>query len=230
MITSPGFPWFLFPAAGMGIGLVSGLANYSNQRRRARKALREAQDRPAPAFVQAEAHAGEPELIREAERLRAAIREQISRLDSAHEHVGRDIPELLDNYVQQIRELHRRTEELDRIVAEVPMRELQDDRERLRKRIDETDQQKLRTEYERSIAEIDRQERSWQELRDQREILDLRSRSSINSLKQIHLDLARMKAVPGLEESTSALRERSAELSRYLEDLRKGYSELDEPS
>jgi class 3 adenylate cyclase len=230
MITSPGFPWFLFPAAGMGIGLVSSLANYSNQRRRARKVLQDAKSRPAPAFVQAEAHANEPELIREAERLRASIREQISRLDSAHEHVGRDIPELLDRYVQQIRELYRRTEELDRIVAEVPMQELREDRERLRSRIGGTEQQKLRNEYERSIAEIDRQERSWGELRDQREILDLRSRSAINSLKQIQLDLARMKAVPGLEESTAALRERSAELSRYLEDLREGYSELGESS
>jgi hypothetical protein len=228
MITSPGFPWFLFPAAGMGIGLVSGFANYTNKRRRARKALQEAAHRPAPAFVQAEAHADEPELIREAERLRASIREQVSRLDSAHEHVGRDIPELLDKYVEQIRELHRRTEELDRIVAEVPMRELQEDRERLRTRIDQTDQPKMRKEYERSIAEIDRQERSWRELKEQREILDLRSRSAINSLKQIQLDLARMKAVPGLEESSAALRERSTELSRYLEDLRQGYSELDE--
>jgi hypothetical protein len=86
----------------------------------------------------------------------------------------------------------------------------------------------MRKEYERSIAEIDRQERSWRELKEQREILDLRSRSAINSLKQIQLDLARMKAVPGLEESSAALRERSTELSRYLEDLRQGYSELDE--
>ena len=85
----------------------------------------------------------------------------------------------------------------------------------------------LKAEYGKSIEEIDRQERSWQELKDQREVVRLRLGSSVNQLRQMRLDLARVQASPGLEGTAGveALRRRSEELSRYLDDLRSGYSE-----
>jgi hypothetical protein len=85
----------------------------------------------------------------------------------------------------------------------------------------------LKAEYRRSIDEIDKQERSYQELKEQSEVLRLRLGSSVNQLKQMRLDIARVQATPGGEgySSVESLKLRTDELARYLEDLRSGYDE-----
>ena len=50
MITSPGFPWFLFPAAGMGIGMITHWLNHSGKIRRLKKEL-DKQIKESPVFV-----------------------------------------------------------------------------------------------------------------------------------------------------------------------------------
>lgn len=59
-------------------------------------------------------------------------------------------------------------------------------------------------------------------------LLDLRIRSAMNLLRQLQLDLARAKGV-ALSNTSSfeLLREKSEELSAYLDDLGSGYTELD---
>jgi predicted nuclease with TOPRIM domain len=87
----------------------------------------------------------------------------------------------------------------------------------------------LRKEYEKSLAELERQETSYQELSDQREVLELRLRSSVNTLKQLRIDLARLSgmAAGGEDAAVNALRGKTQELNRYLSDLRAGYEELE---
>ena len=57
----------------------------------------------------------------------------------------------------------------------------------------------LKAEYRKSIDEIDKQENSYQELREQSEVVRLRLGSSVNQLKQMRLDIARLQASPGAE-------------------------------
>jgi hypothetical protein len=85
----------------------------------------------------------------------------------------------------------------------------------------------LKGEYGKSIEEIDKQERSYKELKEQSEVVRLRLGSSVNQLKQMRLDIARVQASPGTEGAAGieALRRRTDELSHYLEDLRSGYAE-----
>ena len=91
----------------------------------------------------------------------------------------------------------------------------------------------LKAEYRRSIEEIEKQEKSYQELKDQSELLRLRLGSSVNQIKQMRIDMARLKAAGEGEDASSGLassglgriKSRTDELSRYLEDLRKGYDE-----
>ena len=86
-------------------------------------------------------------------------------------------------------------------------------------------------EYEKSIGEIEKQISSFDDLKDQKEVINLRLSSAVNSLKQMQIDLARMKTLTSSKEKTSAemLQEKSRELSAYLEDLKESYRELDEP-
>jgi hypothetical protein len=85
----------------------------------------------------------------------------------------------------------------------------------------------LKAEYRKSIDEIDKQENSYQELKEQSEVVRLRLGSSVNQLKQMRLDIARLQASPGTEGAAGIdqLKQRTDELSHYLEDLRSGYTE-----
>ncbi len=107
------------------------------------------------------------------------------------------------------------------------MKDLSKDKAELRGKLEGTASSSLKTEYERSVQEIETQEKSFQDLQDQREVLHLRLKSSVNSLKQMQLDMARYRAQPDLAQSASLdqVRSRTGELSKYLEDLRKGYEE-----
>ena len=77
------------------------------------------------------------------------------------------------------------------------------------------------------IDEIDKQEKSFTDLKEQSEVVRLRLGSSVNQLKQMRLDIARVQASPGAEGAAGieALKRRTDELSHYLEDLRAGYAE-----
>jgi hypothetical protein len=87
----------------------------------------------------------------------------------------------------------------------------------------------MRREYRKSIDEIERQERSFRELQDQREMLQLRLKSSINSLKQMRIDIARLATMPEMDEDSAVLmvKQRTSEITDYLDDLRSGLDSLD---
>jgi hypothetical protein len=83
-------------------------------------------------------------------------------------------------------------------------------------------------EYDKSIAEIDRQRQSFDSLKEQKEIISLRMNSSINSLKQMQIDIARMRSIRdgGEGAGLKLLREKSQELHDYIEDFQEGLREL----
>jgi hypothetical protein len=89
----------------------------------------------------------------------------------------------------------------------------------------------MRSKYEDSIREVEAQEESFKALNEQRELIDLRLRSSVNQIQQLRLDLAKAKAADKEREALlpesliSSVRSRSEELSNYIEDLKKGHLE-----
>jgi len=104
---------------------------------------------------------------------------------------------------------------------------LKSDREALEAKRSVAGSQALKDEYTRSIAEIARQEKACTDLEDQRELLRLRLGSSANALKQLKIDMARMKALPEASERQALedIRKKASELSGYLADLKTGYEE-----
>ena len=66
---------------------------------------------------------------------------------------------------------------------------------------------------------------------EQRELIDLRLRSSVNQLQQLKLELAKAKAADvGMDallpqSLLSSVKTRSQELSNYIDDLKKGHLE-----
>jgi len=235
-LTSPGFPWFLIPTAAMAVGFFSHLATYGSSRRRLERGILEAlgirggwsKIFAAEAQAAGAANLGDyAGLYREAEAAKAGI---ASLLASAQPGtVDAQLLPSLDQYLEQVRLLAQSANEIDRLVEGIPVAALAGDREALEAK-EAGASEALKAEYRKSIEEIAKQEESYGELKEQSEVVGLRLRSSVNQLKQMRLDIARLQAAPGEAGSggLEGLKRRTDELSRYLEDLRSGYSESKE--
>jgi len=250
MITSPAFPWFLFPVGGMAIGLFSHYPAYRYKRQKlldrlsgkgsllpeesGRRQARRLRRRRLGASRNAQRAGGERApspaggAVGQAERGERAILRQLSTFKKGENPLGEDFEEVLGAYVSQVAELAEKSAELDQIMHSIPLAALERDLVQLREKRKRTENDRVAAEYDRSIAQIEKQKRSFAELQAEQEMLNLRVSSALNALKQIQIDLARMKNLASFEGAASVanLKERSEELSRYLEDLRKGYEEL----
>lgn len=249
LIVSPDFFWFLFPAAAMGIGLATHAASYVSQKADLERNLldsfglsgswkRSLRKMPAP---EAPEDFGRFQgLVEEARSLRASIaahagaaggkdRKREAGAKPGASPVDADFLPTLDSYVDQVALLARRTLEVDRIIDLIPVEAIRADGLRLKEKLAAGAGEGLRREYEKSIAEMERQEASFRELQEQREVLELRLGSAVNTMKQLRIDLARLSGMNAAGDSgaSAALRDRTSELNRYLQDLRAGYDELD---
>jgi hypothetical protein len=237
LIVSPGFLWAVFPVAFMGIGLLSHLPAYKSKQRRLMKRLRDLGARiggilggkgsvsrgESGARQQAVGGPGA-----EAEQIRQRLLGSINAMPQGTP-LGEDFEPVLNNYVEQVKLLDQKNRELDEIMSGIPLADLERDLQTLQKRRDEAKSEKVVQEYDRSIMQIQKQQSSFGELKNEQEILRLRLSSSLNQLKQLEIDVARMKSMSSDEEAASVamLKDKSQEMSQYLEDLRSGYRELE---
>jgi hypothetical protein len=145
--------------------------------------------------------------------------------------LGQEIAALLDRYIEQIAELARQRDEVAQLTRRAEPEAIERERERLLARLDENPSEALGREYRRAVDQLDAQLSSIKKLEEHFEIAELRLGSALNSLKQLEIDVVRMKGLPNCEESavSKVLRERTSELSQYLEDLAKGQRELEGP-
>ena len=235
LLTSPGFLWAAIPSGIMVLSFLGHLASFPVTKRglekklfrllgvdswkelfRAGKGRNEAVRAAGPyASIYAEAAAARDELVKEIKKGKGS------------DDFGKDMIPTLDRYVEQVKLLTHSVNEIDGLVNSIPVADLHKDREDLRVKMESAGSTALKEEYRRSIAEIERQEKAYKDLEDQREILRLRLGSSVNSLKQLKIDLARMKAMPQAadDQAIQAIRQKAAEMTGYLDDLRTGYTE-----
>ena len=239
VITGGMFPWSLIPAAALGTGLFIHWSAQAHRMRRLRREVKELSGGPAAGRRRSAVTEGadgvtveevirEHEAVRETVRLRQLIVRQLDRLEAEGSGLGDEIRPLLDTYSGQIRELCRKESEVAEVVGLVKTEELDRERDDLQSKLDAEGAEAMKREYRRAIGEIDRQKDSLSKLEQQREILSLRIRSAVNSLRQLQIDLARMGSVSASDGmSDAALRDKFDELSAYLDDLNESYSELD---
>jgi len=234
LVTSPGFLWAAIPSIIMGASFLAHLISYPGTVRGLEKRLmrllgvdswkelwRIGKGRKAGAGAGPYAA-----LYVEV----ATIRDEIVRdlkAGKGSADFGKDMIPALDRYVDQVKLLTHSINEIDGLVASIPMTALRDDKEALAAKRSATESPTLKEEYARSIAEIDRQEKACRDLEDQRELLRLRLSSSVNALKQLKLDMARLNALPeaGERRALEEMRKKAQELSGYLNDLKTGYAE-----
>ncbi len=232
LLTSPQFPWAIFPLAGLAIGLISSTVTYLARRGGFLKRLRELMRNKKSIDADRITRAGvedDPPIVKQAIQLADALLVQAKDLDPSQSYLGEDMKPLLESYIGQVRKLARKSREVDEIMATIPRVELDRDLATLRLRHEEARNPTLKAEYEKSIEQIERQNRSFEELKGQKELMDLKISNSVNSLKQMQLDIARMAGMAQAREplKVETVRRRTHELSERLEDLGASYAELE---
>lgn len=165
----------------------------------------------------------------EALRLQSVILEQL-RTFGDEKPLGEDFPPLLNDYVKQVGDLEQRSREITSIVAEFPKQSLQNDIENLKKQADQAGSAALKKEYSKSIKQIEKQLATYEDLGSQQKLIELRLGNSMNALRQIQIELVRMKSFGKDKASEAAMRdlkEKSEQLSSFAEDMRSGYGLLE---
>jgi class 3 adenylate cyclase len=225
-------PWFLYPAIAWGVGLLIHMSVALPKIASLKRKLKEIIGKAGGVFTgkKQKSHAEEETLVAEALSIRDAIIAEIDSYGKKSSPIDADMKPLLIKYVDQVRDLNSRYAEVDRLISSIPMNDLDSDMMKLREKSEQSKSPYMKQEYEKSIEEIKRHRHSFEELNNQKEIIGLRLKSSMNNLRQLQIDLARMKSlsVSGDSASVSLLKDKTKELSQYLDDLREGYRELEE--
>ncbi len=232
LITSTAHFWFLYPLIAWGTGLLIHMGVSLPKIAGLKRKLKEIAGKVGGVFTgrRKKEYAEEDSLVREALSIRDAIIAEIDSYDRKTSPVDSDVKPLLIKYVDQVRDLSSKYGEIERLIDSIPMSDLEADMVKLREKSEQAKSDYMKKEYEKSIEEITRHRHSFEELNNQKEIIGLRLKSSMNNLKQLQIDLARMKSlsVSGDAASVSLLKDKTRELSQYLDDLREGYREIDE--
>ncbi|MDP2792302.1 MAG: 2TM domain-containing protein, partial [Rectinemataceae bacterium] len=227
-------PWFVIPTAILAVTFVLHFIGYiatgpSRSRKffeklgigRSRKDLKEATLRRESTKVDLGSYT---DIYRSAQESASDIEVALASSDPKD---AAEMKPQLDGYLKQVLLLAKTANELDAIIGEIPMAALEKDKAALMIKL-EGAKESMKSEYEGSIAEIEKQKESFKALAEQREVIDLRLRSSVSQLQQLKMELARAKAFDaesdtGRKESAIlSLRTRSEELSRYIDDLKEG--------
>ncbi len=186
------------------------------------------------ARVGSESHRGaisrsEDAILLEARSMVAKVISELKTSSELASRLGNDIFSLLDEYVGHMEPLAERSGEITRLVKTMPVEALERDREKLldilKKGVDEN----VKKDYEHSIRQIEKQRVYYEKLQNQRELIQRKLKSALSSLKQLHINIERMKGVTASQEdySLDSLMEKSRELSAFLDDLKREHDFLD---
>lgn len=235
LVTGFGFPWFIFPLGGWGIGYLSHLSVYRGKKIDINSRLRELESSPNILSSGETLKIREfPEkllnsfYLKEAEKGIESLIEKIKHDENLKKHYGSELEQLLNDYYTRIRILFGKYEEVKNTLSSVSVKQVENEMLTLKQKLKNTDNEMLIKEYDSSIKQYGHQLKSINELENHKEIIELRIKSCLTSLKQLELDSARLMHASDMEEpeSLKTIKQKSGELSDYLKDFAKSYKEL----
>lgn len=234
IITGPGYFWAAIPTAALAS--ISGTLWFFNKQ--SKKELIEnfqikaneniflSPSKPTEADV-LEAPKNHPSLI-EAYTLKESILKQLKQIGITEDQLIDTIPDLVDNYILQIKTLLDKNEDFTAIITSNPYEKLLKDKEEISSKIKRSDNDQLINQYKASILELDNHLAASKKITNQIEMFTLKINSALNSIRILHLDLANLNVEKmSHNEVMKILEKESNKLSERLEDLQKGYSELE---
>ena len=234
---APGGPWAMIPiviAIGPPVAIHYAVAR--TWRKRLRRELAEggvdlemaAAELAALPMDDAERFLSDAPLLAEAVELRETILGDLQDGGAEAERWQTELQPELDTYTRHIGALLQARRELERAGARVSAAEITQELAALNGKLDDTTSMELRREYQTAVKQYEGQLRSLRDLQERIEMIDLRAKSAVLALRQLSLDVPRLRAAPAGEPAALvSLRDKSQELTRYLDDLRAGHRDLD---
>ena len=231
-------PWAIIPIVlALGPPLAIHYAVARSRSRRLRRELAEdgldletaAANLAALPVDDPEALLSDAPLLAEAADLREAILADLQDGGAEADRWRTELQPELDTYTRHIGALLQARRELERAGARVSAAEITEELAVLNGKLDETTSAELRREYQTAVEQYKGQLKSLQDLQERIEMIDLRAKSAILALRQLSLDIPRLRTAPAGEPAgLVSLRDKSQELTRYLDDLRAGHRDLDD--
>ena len=228
-------PWLLIPIAALGGSLAIHAGTARERNRRLRDQLQSAGAAPGrraedvAALDADEKEAAHAPLLAEAEELRAAI---LAELRDGGEDAARWRAALqpeLATYTGHVSALLRERRDLERAAARVSAADATRQLDDLRGKLEAARSDELRREYRHAAAQYEGQLKSLQDLQERIETIDLRAKSAVLALRQLALDVPRLRTAPAEEPAALlSLRDKAQDLTQYLDDLRAGRKELED--
>jgi hypothetical protein len=231
-ITSMAFPWAAIVSGSWGIGLVCHRIANSAKLKKLKRRLREAGidlDSLRSSFgTSGNGSAAYHPLTDKARALVEGMAAKYKADKGIRGHWS-EIEPLVKTAVAQIEELESKSIEFDRLTASIQDSGLERDLAELKRKRALAETALLQKEYDRSISQFETHLKSSSDLRQHREILDLRLSSAINLIKQLDIDSVRLASLDGYEEpaSLALLRAKTDENQSFLEDFRSGLDKLE---
>lgn len=237
LITSAMAPWSLIPITIMSIGLFSRFPKFKQQEHdllgeMSKSGIPVAQLKNARRLKLAKkidsSSSSLSPMEAEAQNLKAAVLAQVSALKDSSV-LGEDFEQVLENYVTQVIELSRKEQEITATLNTIRITQLDREYADLQTQRKGTGNPDLIVELEKSMDSIEKQRKSYADLENQQRMLKVKIGSAINSLRQLQLDLVKMKRTPDIDDLPSAddLRNRTGEINHYLSDLENEYRRLE---
>ena len=225
-----GGPWSIIPIFwAFGTPLAIHYAVARSRRKRLRRELEEATAHHAGS----EAGAAEPltrhaPLLAEAAELRETILGELREGGEEAERWRAELQPELDAYTEHIGALLQARSNLERAAARVSAAEVTQELAALRGKLEDASSPDLRREYQTAMQQYEEQLKTLQDLQERVEMIDLRAKSAVLALQQLCLDIPRLRTAPaGDSPALSSLRDKSQELTQYLDDLRAGHQDLE---
>lgn len=168
------------------------------------------------------------DVVKEAKVLRGAILADVKGYPEVADALGTDVAAVLDEYISQIGSLSTTYQEVTGLLKSIPLEELRQETLQLQRRIAAAADDRLKGEYRRRLDQLRQQMKSHDELQAEQEILRLRISGALQALNQLKIDIARVRSSRSAGDGAghAELRAKSAEISRYLEDLRAAWDEI----
>ena len=239
VLLAPGAgPWVIAPAWALGVSLAIHYGSVHARRRRLLRGLRDAgvslDRRKAASLAAIESDAGialtpgDTPLLAQVAELRETILADLRDGGAEAARWKSELQPEIETYIRHIGSLLQARRDLERAGARVSAEEVTGQLATLRGKLEHAVSEDLRHEYRKTIDQYERQLQSLTYLREQTEMVDLRVRSAVLALQQLSLDVSRLRTTPAGESAAlQGLREKSQDLTHYLEDLRAGFREVE---
>ncbi len=215
--------WSIIPAASIAFPLAFWGVLLRNRRRKLRAQLERAQS--AAPLTAPVATSALPSGTHQASLDAREVRAKIVELVEAHAPGRADLVSRIDSIIAEIDRLAGLERGFDEALSILPIEDLEREQDELVSQRDSAEHA-MRAHYDESLSQLRSQIESLRDLRQKREMVSIRLRSGVNSLRQVSLDLVRIKGDQTLSQLDDRIGEQAEELSRYFGDLRSSYDEL----